>query len=120
MEEKTIFKASLVCSIIGILLIIFISDNLEAKTFNISDINVAMLDQEIKVIGNISAIRQTKGLTILTLKDNSGSIPVIVFKRNNEIFLKGSKVEITGDVSEFKNELQITAKQIKTLPSPLP
>lgn len=119
MEEKTIFKASLSCTLIGILLLIFLAENMEAKQLKISDLNLNMLDQETKIIGNITSIRQTKGLIILSIKDESGSIPAVLFKKGDEYFEKGTEVEVTGKVSEFNSQVQITAKQIKTLPNSL-
>mgnify|MGYP001587555426 CR=1 FL=1 len=118
MEEKTIFKASICCTLIGTLLLIFLAENMEAKQLKISDLNLNMLDQETRIVGNITSIRQTKGLIILSIKDSSGSIPVVLFKKGDEHFEKGSEVEVTGKVSEFNNQIQITAKQIKTLPNP--
>ena len=115
MEEPTLFKVSLICSLIGTLAIIFISENLEPQIFKISAIDLSKIDQEVKIIGNVSSIRQTKGLTILSVKDSSGVIPVVVFKQGDENFQKGSKVEIAGKISEFNNQPQITAKTVKTV-----
>ncbi len=120
MEEKTIFKASLLCTLIGTLILIFLAENLEPETLKISEVTLGQLDQETKIIGNITSIRETKGLIILSVKDSSGSIPVVIFKKGNESFEKGSQVEVRGKISEFNNQVQITARQIKTLPNPLP
>lgn len=73
-----------------------------------------MVDQEVKITGNIVSIRKTTGPIILTIKDSSGLIPVVLFD-NAPNFNKNEQVEITGDVSEFNNQLQLTAKTIKTV-----
>jgi len=115
MEEKNLFIASLACSLIGILLIVFIAGKMEVPSFNISDLDRNMLDQQVKLTGTIMAVRETEGLIILTLKDFSGKLPVVIFKPVNEKFKKGSKIVATGTVSEFKKEIQLTAKQVKYL-----
>ena len=47
-------------------------------------------------------------------KDKSGIIPVVLFD-NAPNFNKNEQVEVIGDVSEFNNQLQLTAKTIKTI-----
>ncbi|MDP4012699.1 MAG: hypothetical protein Q8R00_03795 [Candidatus Nanoarchaeia archaeon] len=112
MEEKTIFKLSLISSIIGIILIIGITNSLEPQTIKILDINRDLLDQQVKVSGKIDSIIKKDSLTILNVKDVK-TIPIVLFE--NADFKKGSKVEVTGRVSEFQKELQITASYIKTV-----
>ena len=111
MEEKTLFKLSLISSIIGIILIISITSKLEPPTIKISNIDNSLLDMQIKTSGKIDSIIDKGSLTILNLKDNK-VIPIILFEKTH--FKKGSTVEVIGKVSEFQNELQITASYIKT------
>ena len=113
MEESTLFKISLIFSVIGILVIIFLAGSLEAKELAISELKSSMVDQEVKITGSIFSIRKTTGPIILTIKDESGIIPVVLFD-NAPNFNKNEKVEVIGDVSEFNNQLQLTAKTIKT------
>lgn len=73
-----------------------------------------MIDQEVKITGNIISLRKTAGPLIITIKDSSGSIPVVLFD-NAPKFNKNEHVEVIGDLTEFKNQLQLTAKTIKTI-----
>ena len=98
----------------GILVIIFLAGTLEAKELTISELNPSMIDQEVKISGTITSIRKTTGPLILTIKDSSGSLPVVLFD-NAPNFNKNDKVEVIGDISEFNNKLQLTAKTIKTI-----
>lgn len=115
MEEKRLLELALFCSIIGIFIILIISERIEADVINIGKINSSLNEKEVKILGEISKVRETPGLFILEVKDQNNSIKTIVFKEDNLKLKKGDMIEVTGEVKEYKGETEIDASEIKIL-----
>ena len=90
MAESFLIKLSLVMSIVGIIILFFISDKLKPKEYSISLLSRENLENTIKVNGKITDIKETKDISVLTLKDGSGEIKVTLFKNNQIIKPKKS------------------------------
>ncbi|MBT3394875.1 hypothetical protein HOA59_01610 [archaeon] len=113
MEEKTLLKLSIICTIVGIFLIMFISERVDISESNISDISKKDIDKKIKVKGEVYSVTNTPGLLILGLKDTTGNITIIAFKEEDIELKKGSIIEVYGTIMEYKNMLEIEAELIK-------
>lgn len=113
MNEKILFKIALICSIIGVLSITYISENKEVELLKISDIKE--VDKEIKIEGYITNVKETPGLYIIDVKDSTGVITVIIFKEKPLNLQKNQLVEIIGSTTKYKNKIEINAKQIKVV-----
>lgn len=113
MQESTLLKVSLIVSLIGIFLILLISEKISLPTSNINLINETHIDKNVKVKGIVESIAETPGLIILTLKDTTGSITVIIFKDEELKLEKNSLIEVEGTVVKYKNKLEINAKKVK-------
>jgi len=115
MNKNILFVLALICTLIGILIILFISENLEIKQIKIENITENMLGKEVRIIATIKNIKTTPGLYILTLKDETGEIKAIIFKEDKLEFKNKDKVEIIGKVIKYKNMLEIQVNQLNTL-----
>ena len=105
-----LFKISLAVSILGILLLLFLSNILEPKQINIGDIDNTLLNKDIKVQGEIFKIQDKQDFKILSIKDSTGKIEVLC---NCENSLKdGLNITIVGKVQEYREYLQISADKI--------
>ena len=105
----SITKIALVTAIIGIFAIMVLSQNLEPKLIEISEINTKMIGQYVKVSGEISNIKQSK-ITSFTIKDSSGEI--YAFSYDN-IYLNPGEYELIGKVNEYRGMLEIEISEIK-------
>src|SRR3989338_10897020 len=114
MKESTLFKFALAVSLIGILALLIIVEKIELPLNSINSINDAKKENLIKVKGTIEGIKETPGLFILNVKDETGNIDVLVFKENNLNFTKNSLVEIEGTVQENQGKNEVIAKRIIT------
>jgi RecJ-like exonuclease len=114
METKFLLKLSLVVAILGTLAIAFLSDNIEPKTTEISSINERMLDEWVKISGNVVAEKNLDNLQILTVDDGSAAINAVL--RENASGFQGHSVAILGKVIEYDNELEIEISSIKNAP----
>jgi len=113
MKDSTLFKISIVCSLIGIFILFIVSEKLDLSKSDIGSINKEMLDKKVKVKGYISSIAETPGLYIINLNDETGNITAIVFKEESFNITKGSIIEIEGKVVEYKEKLEINAEIIR-------
>jgi len=115
MKEKTLLKIAVISSLIGVLILVYISDSLSPKEYRISNLTRDKLGEFVDVKGSISTLRETPGLYIITLTDETFSIPVIVFKEENLTIEKGSLIDVKGNVIEYNGMLEIQAEEIKSI-----
>jgi len=114
MKDETLLKISLCCTLLGILVILFIVENSEIPESNIGNITKDNLEQTVSVSGQITRITETPGLLILNLKDNTGEITAIIFKEDNLTLQKNEIITIEGKIIEYNGELEIQADLLKT------
>lgn len=113
MEKKNILNISLILSLLGILLLVFISENSSAKLVSISSITQGHIDKDVTIIGKVSSINKHGDINFLKVKDGTGKIDVVVFKSNNLVLKSGNKVEVYGKVAIYDGKLEIIAKSIR-------
>ena len=113
MNENSLLKISLVFSLIGIFTIFYISETTTINLSEISDLSKEDLDNKVRIKGEIISIGDTPGLMIVNVKDLTDQMTIILFKDNSTINLeRGKIIDITGTLTEYKNELEIIADQI--------
>ena len=112
MKETTLLKLSVIVSIIGIFSLLIIAETTSLEITKISEINKKDLETKVKIQGKILSIRETPGLYILTITDNTATIPIIVFKEDELELEKNKQFVVIGKLTEYKNELEIIAERI--------
>lgn len=115
MQEKTLLKISLITSLVGILILLVILDKIDISDSNINQVNKTFLDKQVKIKGEITRITETPGLYIMNIKDNTGSIDVIIFKEEKLELEKGNIIEVQGQVTEYQGKLELIAKKVVIL-----
>lgn len=115
MEKRTILNISLTASLLGILLLLLISENLAAKQITTNSITRNHIDKDVILIGSVSSINKQGDLTLLKIKDNTGKIDVVIFKSSDLSLEYGDDIEVYGKVALYNNKLEIIAKSIKLL-----
>lgn len=114
MKPKLNLKTTLSISLIGILLLLFLSETLTPKQINIGDINNKLLNQKTKVQGQIFNIRtfEESNFQIISIKDNTGKIDITL---DNPINITNSQnITVIGKITEYKEFLQIQADKMMT------
>ena len=112
MDEKNLLKVALICSIIGIIITFVFADKLEPAIMKISDVSSSLIEKNVKVQGTITSIKDSSGVLILDISDDSGSVKVVGFDSKGVILDKGDMIEVSGQVTEYKGSLEIDAKKI--------
>ncbi len=111
METRALLKFSLIVSLIGIFILVILVNSIEPEIIKISSINERMIDEWVKIKGNVTEHRVVEGLTILTIYDGTAGINAIFRKEIHNI--EGVEVTITGKIIDYKGELEIDISEIK-------
>lgn len=111
MKTRSLLKLSLITAMIGIFIIVILADNLEPEIKNISIINEKMIDEWIKIKGNITNQQNINGLTIFTIYDGTAGIRAIIYKDTQNF--EGSEVIVLGKIIEYKNEIEIQIEKMQ-------
>lgn len=113
MKDSKLLKISIIISLLGTLIILLLANFLKIPEYKIIDIGPKEIDLSVSIEGNLTYIKETPGLYILTIKDDSSSIQVVIFKDKQPLnFTKGSSFKIQGKVTRYENTLQLTAEKI--------
>jgi len=110
MKTRSLLKLSLITTIIGIYLIIILANTLEPNITKILDINEKMIDEWVKIEGNVTSQKSIGELTILTVYDGTAGIHAIMYKEIENF--EGSEVVVLGKIIEYKGELEIQIEKI--------
>ncbi|MEK6952270.1 MAG: OB-fold nucleic acid binding domain-containing protein [Nanoarchaeota archaeon] len=114
MEEKTLFKISLICSLLGLLILFTISDSIQIKRYDIKDITKDLEGKEIKIQGIITRISETPGLYIFDIQDETGKITAVLFKEENINLTLNSNIKAEGKIKIYKDKPELEISQITT------
>ncbi|MDD5193464.1 MAG: OB-fold nucleic acid binding domain-containing protein [Candidatus Nanoarchaeia archaeon] len=118
MQEKILLKISLIISILGIFLLLTISNLQNPALIPIKNLNECLINKNVQIQGSIINIKDYDNFKILTVKDKTGKISVLLNKNNhknleNNINLKlNQQITIVGKVAEYNEKLQINADKI--------
>ncbi|WP_461462083.1 exodeoxyribonuclease VII large subunit [Methanobrevibacter sp.] len=124
--DKEIYKIALITTIIGVIGLIISSSYIETKELTIEEITSNNINEKISVNGTISEIKYSKNSNtcFLTLYDGSGKLNIIVFESGLTDFedhnidinqFKNKKVKVTGTVTQYNNELELTIDDVNGL-----
>jgi len=108
-------KICIISAIIGIILLVIISDKLEAPTYNIGSIKKEDINKPIKIIGTVKSATIRTSVATAEIEDNTGSINVVLFKPEKVKISKGSTLMISGKISLFEDKPQIYAETVKVV-----
>lgn len=114
MKDSNLLKISIIISLLGTLIILLLANFIKIPEYKIENISQKELDLSVSIQGNLTYIKETPGLYILTIKDSSSSIQVIIFKDKQPLnFTIGSPLKIQGKVARYEDTLQLTAEKIE-------
>jgi len=116
MQEKTLLKIALIISLLGLLVIYLISDNITIKEKNIEKITIENKDEFVKLRGIVSKVIDTEKVTIMEITQPQ-EITVVLFKNENKTMpiQQGNQVEVIGKVDEYEGKLEIIADRFRVV-----
>lgn len=110
-ENNKLLKIGIIASLFTILTLLYLSNIIEPKLQNIEDITEEQLNQKTKIIAQIQTIQDHEGFQIITVEDSTGEIDVLTNSKE-PIKKTENDILIIGRITEYEDELQITADKI--------
>ena len=116
MEEKTLLTIAVICAILGIIVLFFISGSLEVKESSITKISDGESEGEAVLKGTINRFTETEKVVILDLTVQE-DITVVMFKQDNApiVLKKGEKIEVRGRTEEYEGRQEIIAEEARVV-----
>ncbi len=114
MKESTLFKIALICSLVGVCILFFISDNVDVKEKAISKIEMESIGEDIKLKGYISGITDLEKVMFVEITQPE-KITVVLFKKSNITLDKGDYVEILGEIDEYGGKMQVIGNRVRVI-----
>ncbi|MBI2558154.1 hypothetical protein HYW20_02420 [Candidatus Woesearchaeota archaeon] len=112
MKETTLLKIALICSLVGLVLLYFISTKIEVKDYKPNILNKNVGD-DVKLTGKVSKITD-RGDVVFIEVDQQSPINVVLFTDNDNLKLSnGDNVEVIGKVQEYNGKNEIIAEKIR-------
>ena len=114
MNDKKIFKMSLITTIIGLVGIIILSGYVNPETLTIDKIDKSKIDSQVEVDARIVSITQTKSNTkIIKLADDTGTINLVMFSSIDVGYdLKtDQKIRVIARVTQYNNDLELILEE---------
>ncbi len=120
-EDQSILKLSFAVSTFGLLLLFYVSANLQPPLMKISGIDYDKTGSRVTVKGVITSIKfHDNGHIFLVVSDGTGEISVSLFKnlveKLGEEKIKeirpGNTIEVTGTVEEYQGSLEIVPRTV--------
>ena len=105
-----LLKLSLIISLLGILILLIISNEYEPRLTKINQLTTNQLNKNIKIQAQIIKSIKKPNSQILTLRDSTGQVLAII---NSKKSLPTNKtLMITGKLQEYNQELEISINKI--------
>jgi len=115
---ERLLKVSLVISLLGILVLTYLSLNTEPKLSSISNLSSENINQEVKILGQITKIKDFDSFSVLYIKEKDSqadsTIQGIVDSANFTIN-SSKEYYFIGQISEYNKTLQINIEKITQL-----
>ena len=115
MNEKTLLITALICSIIGLALLFFISGSIPISEKTINQLNKNNLDEVVKVKGTVTNVINTSKVTIIEITQPQ-STSIVLFNDKTKVGLsKGDYIEAIGKVAEYNGKMELIGQRVRVI-----
>lgn len=118
MSDRELLILSLLCSVLGLSLMLLATNLREAERVTIEEIEPKDVGRFVAVEGNVCSSYYNKHL-FFEIKDETGKIKVVVFENSiNDLGIepksleKGREVRVEGFVKRYRGEMEIIPERI--------
>lgn len=114
MKETTLLKIALICSLVGLVALYFISTKIEIKDYKPSKLSGNVGD-DVKLNGRITKINDRGNVVFIELNEEI-PVSVVIFTENNNLdFKNGDNVEVIGKVQNYNGKNEIIAQRVRII-----
>ena len=116
MKEKNLLKIALISSLIGILILFIVSQNISVEEKTISRITIEDVDKKVKIKGFVEKVIDTEKVVIIDVVQPQ-NMNVVLFKEGNETIdvKKDDFIEVIGKVEEYKGKLEVIGQRVRII-----
>lgn len=116
MKEKNLLKIALISSLVGVLILFIVSQNISVEEKTISKITMGDIDNQVKIKGFIEKVINTEKVMIINVVQPQ-NIDVILFKGENESIdvKKDDFIEVIGKVEEYQGRLEVIGQRVRII-----
>jgi len=112
MKESTLLKLALICSLMGLILLYFVSQIIGIEEVNVEKITHGDVGGVVKIMGDIKSVRVVNNITFLKI-EKPEIFEVVLFKSLN--LTEGDYVEVIGEIEEYKGKREIIGNAIRVI-----
>ena len=115
LPDKLIIKLSLIVIIFGLVGLYLTSIFVEPKYIELREISIENAGEVVKTEGIISKcfLSEESKTLFLDLGEGEQKLTIIMFNVDENLFEKGDKVSVKGEVCVYEGKLEIIARDIK-------
>jgi len=106
-------KIFFLISVIGIIFLLFLSQNLEPKKIKINDITKKNLEEKVSVDVSVQKIKYLPNSIIITPQNSN--ITIIIFTKKILNLKENQTIKVNGKIEIYKGNLQIIADKIELI-----
>lgn len=114
MKETILLKIALICSLVGLVALFFISQRIELKDYRPAFLNNKNIGDSVNLSGKISRITTGNNVVFIELSQQV-PVSVVVFTDKNINLNENNFVEISGKIQEYNGKEEIIADKIKVV-----
>ena len=116
MEEKTLLKIALIISLLGLLGLYMVSENVEIKEKTIEKITLENKDEFVRLGGIVNKVYKADKALIIEIMQPQ-KITVVLFNNENKTtkISEGNEVEIFGKVDEYEGKMEVIADRVRVV-----
>ena len=111
MKEDLLLKIALLTSVIGLVLLLFVSENIEIGNYSQFTGEVG---SDVKLDGYIQKISSREGVTFITV-NYSSPVQIILFTKEDVSLNENDYVQVTGKIDKFQGEKEIIASNVRVI-----
>ena len=122
MDERTLLKLSITCSIIGIMMLYFVSQSYGPEEMKIGDIGKDDIGKIVSIEGQVVSKYYNGRHMFLEVYDDTGKINAVIFEKtidkkqiDHAKITEGSHIRIDGRINLYKRKLEIIGDDIVTI-----
>ena len=116
MNDASLLKIAISCSIIGLIILFFISDRIEIDEITIDKLDEMEIGKTVKIKGYVEDVTNLEKVAFLKVaQEKTETVSIVLFKEENISLNKGDYVEVTGEIEDYEGEKEIIGNLVKRI-----
>ena len=116
MDDKTLLRIALLGSVIGVVILLLLSEQISVQKELISRLDGVPEGKEVEVVGKILRFSDKGKVAFVEIAEQKiESVNVVLFKDRNITLREGDIVRVTGSVEEYEGKKEILGNRVVLL-----